>query len=731
MECMNIKRWVQNTFGMKEFVNSAVMNKLDIFGSWQGEVDPAELVKKVKGWSYSCINKNATCASQVPLRLYKIQHVGVVDDQKHKTTPIIGSKRKRFLLSKMSEKISQGDSLTEVTEHPILDLIRNVNPFQNGFELKYLTFSSLEVTGNAYWYLSRGALGINEIWPLFAHRMTVVQDEMIGVKEYKYGSGIKKRTFTPDEIVHFKYPSLTDALLGTGPTQQGCQPIDLMDYYNRYEIACLKNGGMPSVVMTMGENAFIAPEERKRIESKWKTSYSGPDKQGKLLVGSPGIDIKEIGFSPKEMSYSKGREAALEEICGVYGIPMSFVKVQEVSRANAWASLYLYAQQTINPKLILVEQKLNEHFTSIWDKDLVLLFDDATPVDRDFRLLEKRTNIETKYSSINEERERDGLDPVAWGVEPKEEASPFGMSSPGADEEDADPKEDEKKAVTKLKDPTPSLRNDLPKRDFMPVVMLTQVNIFFKQLVSDVTKELNKIDMKSYHGKAIPSDVVSAVFNSKKFTERLEKTIMPFIKGIMQHSAIEAMEKLNPKAFYNASSPAVGRALKRRNGEIKTIIGTTESEMRKHIAAGIDAGKSTSEIVKTIRDEFDTRYFASRVVRSETIWAHNEGTQQGWVESKVVTAKVWDTASDERLCPYCEEMNGKQVDLTESFIKQGESLDVEGGQSMDFGYGDVDHPPLHPNCRCNLLPVIVGEEEIPIQATPTSAANELKDSMER
>jgi len=732
---MSIKSFVGRMLLGKEFIQSSVMNKLDIFGSWKGETDQQELVKKIKGWSYTCVNRNSNVAAQVPIKLYLIKKESEQPTkQNYKSKPIAEAKQMHFLKSKLLEKISEGYTLQEVTEHPILDLLRNVNPQQNAFELKYQTVASLEITGNAFWYLHSGTLGVvYEIYPLFAQHMKIIPDEELGIKEYEYGVGTNKKKFRPDQIVHFRYPSMTDPFLGTGPTQAACQPIDLMDYYNRYEIACLKNGGMPSVVMTMGENAFMTPEEKRRVEAKWRANYSGPDKQGKLMIGSPGVDIKEVGFSPKEMSYTKGRETSLEEICGAYGVPMSFVKVQEVSRANAWASFYIYAQYTINPKLILIEQKLNEVFTPHWDKNLVLLFDDATPVDRDYRLLEKRTNLETKYSSINEERENDGLEPVEWGKEPEKPAAPFSMgsfggSSDGPAKPDKPDDEDQGKSLKKAA-PEEGPKTELPKPDFMPVVMLTQLTLFFKSMISEVTRNLKKTELKSYHGKALPNDLMAAAFDNKKLQEKLAADLMPFMKAILTHATIESMEKLNPNAFYNASSPSVMQALERRSGQIKSIIETSESQIRRLVTAGIEDGLSTSQIVKSIKDGFDSRAAAQRVVRTETIWAHNEGVQQGWIQSKVVTAKQWDTAPDERRCPYCASMHGKRISLTESYFKQGETLSVGPDEQLTFDYENVDHPPLHPGCRCQIIPILVTEEQSEIAVSPGAAARNINNAL--
>jgi len=54
------------------------------------------------------------------------------------------------------------------------------------------------------------------------------------------------------------------------------------------------------------------------------------------------------------------------------------------------------------------------------------------------------------------------------------------------------------------------------------------------------------------------------------------------------------------------------------------------------------------------------------------------------------TTWVWNAVLDERLCPICSPLNGKIVPKPTSFV------------STVFG---VNQPPVHPNCRCAILPL--------------------------
>ena len=124
---------------------------------------------------------------------------------------------------------------------------------------------------------------------------------------------------------------------------------------------------------------------------------------------------------------------------------------------------------------------------------------------------------------------------------------------------------------------------------------------------------------------------------------------------------------------------------------------------------GIEGGESVTKIRKRLTGYFegdDIRQRTELIARTETNWAYNEGAVDGYKQSGVVKAKEWLTAQDDRLCEFCEPMNGKIVDVDKSWFKTGEEFEGNEGGVLSFSYEDVGHPPLHPRCRCTIIPVL-------------------------
>lgn len=106
-----------------------------------------------------------------------------------------------------------------------------------------------------------------------------------------------------------------------------------------------------------------------------------------------------------------------------------------------------------------------------------------------------------------------------------------------------------------------------------------------------------------------------------------------------------------------------------------------------------EEGWSNDQLADAIGDAtaFDESR-AEMVARTETAFADVAGNLEGYKASGVVQGKEWLMAQDE-VCEECQLLHGVVVPLDEPFPGEG-----------------ADGPPLHPNCRCDVLPVLIDPE---------------------
>jgi HK97 family phage portal protein len=171
--------------------------------------------------------------------------------------------------------------------------------------------------------------------------------------------------------------------------------------------------------------------------------------------------------------------------------------------------------------------------------------------------------------------------------------------------------------------------------------------------------------------------------------------------GLAEVGVDTAFDVFNPRVASFAESYAQQFASEATRASLLRV--------RTVIARGLEQGESPF----TIADEIAKDYAfsperATVVARTESARAFVEGERLGWQESNVVQGKQWLLAAG--ACPFCDATaqrgTAKVYNLDEPFWKMGDTITTAGG-SFSVRYGDVQGAPLHPNCRCDIIPVLI------------------------
>ena len=132
----------------------------------------------------------------------------------------------------------------------------------------------------------------------------------------------------------------------------------------------------------------------------------------------------------------------------------------------------------------------------------------------------------------------------------------------------------------------------------------------------------------------------------------------------------------------------------------------TEERLKAILKESAEKGWSVEETADAIEKFFKgSRARAEMIAQTEMARAAVNGAIASYEQSGVVVGKEWVTAGDEQVCPYCSAMDARYETLQGNYYNRGQSLEADGG-TLTFGYSSVPGPPLHPRCRCDILPVI-------------------------
>jgi len=702
---------------------SAKMGWIDssFWGLGEGKMQPTDFDRQVRAYRdtvFSCVNINASTMAGVPLRLY------VAKGSKSKTfklteTKQVSKRQKDYLFSEASLQsyLRKAVDVEEVVDHPFFDLMRNVNGFNNQFDLKELTTIFLELTGNGYWYCPSSGLGTPaEIWVLYSQWMKIIPDPKKFIKGYILERGMKKIKFDESEIVHFKYPSPFSEFYGMGPLMGAANAYDLEKDMTDYEKAMFENMGRPDIAIIAKKGLQKGMQER--LGKMWKGAYGGPKKAGKVAIIQADLEIKDFGFPPREMSYLQGRKRTLQQIANAFGIPLSLLTTESVNRSNAEQGNYQHAKNTILPRCRRFEEKLNEKLLSRYDEKLFCAFDNPVPEDVEIKLKERESNLKTGYSSINQERQEDGQDKVDWGGVPILPTTHAPISLGGASKEKQEfedlVKDVAREIAEKIGD-SPTNDEKLRERKWQTFIKRQSP---YESKFRDKLKELfgkqeaEVLANMKHSPKAVKKPLPPKLpdweelwlFNQAIWVERFGKEGKPFIGGVMESVGTSTLADLVVGIDFDIESPAAvqfqKKFIKKYSEEVNKA---TVDSLKKTLQEGIREGESIPHLRKRVSKVFDfaERQRSTMIARTETIRASNFGAEEAFIQSGVVEGKEWLAATDERTCPECMEMDGKKAGLSKSFDTG--KLDID----LDYTEGEMPYPPLHVSCRCTITAILV------------------------
>jgi hypothetical protein len=154
------------------------------------------------------------------------------------------------------------------------------------------------------------------------------------------------------------------------------------------------------------------------------------------------------------------------------------------------------------------------------------------------------------------------------------------------------------------------------------------------------------------------------------------------------------------------------RASKRQaNTFIRKVESTYKKSTERLDAEGTTlTAEALSKAVMLDMKKFNETY-AKMVAVTGMVWASREGSVKAYLKAGVVKWK-WVTRGDDKVCPFCSELEGTVVSTGAFFVQANtrfpaQKLNAAGGEVtvyLQTPEWNIQHPPLHNFCRCVILP---------------------------
>lgn len=318
----------------------------------------------------------------------------------------------------------------ELTQHPLLDLLKNPNPLQSGPQFIETLVNYYQIAGNAYIEaIGETASGAPmELYALRPDRMKVVPGETGMPQGYEYSVAGRTTRWSADPftgespIMHWKAFHPLDDWYGMGALEAAMASIDQHNAAGAWNQALLLQAARPSGALIYSPKdgpAHLSDEQFRRLKDELEDQYQGARAAGKPLVLEGGLEWKEMSLSPKDMDWIAGRDRSARDVALAFGVPEQLIGIAESQTyANmAEARLALY-EDTVVPLMQQFVAELNRWLVPLFSDDLRLGVD----MDEIHPLTARRDQMWEKigkadYLTLNEKREALGYGPVTGGDE--------------------------------------------------------------------------------------------------------------------------------------------------------------------------------------------------------------------------------------------------------------------------------------------------------------------------
>jgi len=638
-------------------------------------------LQEYKGWVYACVKARSEGFKHIKLHLY---------DRNQK----------------------------EILKNPMLDLLNWVNPSMTRTQLFEATQAFLDLEGNAFWFLARtgkdGKGDIKEIYIMRPDRVQIIpsESEPLKVAGYVYilPDG-KKVPFNPSEVLHFKnfnpmaehpYPHR-----GMGIVEAASWAVDTENAAQEWNYSFFQNSARPDGVLYQDGVSTMSDDDFFRLKAQWEQAHQGQTNAHKIAILSGGMKWQEIGRTQKEMDFVLQRQWDRDQIMAMFQVPKTALGiVEDVNRANAEATNFVFADRTIKPLMLSFVDHLNEYLIPEYG-DYTLGCESPVPEDQvaDLNMYDKAVD---RWMTRNEIRQKLGLDPIDGGDWLMAPLAVQGLGEASTVKELPQPNRNIKllssasgenlKAKMSLNSIVEgkfkefvNKKKQLNQQAIDNYVKLwignfqsnenplkKQVKAFFTAQEKEVLQNLKKAK------KDTAEDIL---FDEEKSIDAAISLITPNITRYIQDSGGQAMQLAGSGLTFDITAPGVDEFIKKRSEFFADSINeTTREELFNTLREGLDAGETVGELSERVAAVYgQARDFRTdRIARTEVAASANFGAVEAYQQAGVKKHKwiVVDPQDED-----CLTVSDEVVNIGTNFSN------------------NLEAPPVHPNCQCTTIPI--------------------------
>ena len=554
----------------------------------------------------------------------------------------------------------------------------------------------------------------------------------------QYLKGLPAVDYTNRDMIYMPRNPRTNRLYGMGPVEQVMFTVNIAMRRALHQLQFYTEGNIPEALIGVPET--WNPDQIRQFQDYWDSINEGNTAQRRHALFVPGAF--KMQETKAGVLADKFDEWLARIVCYAFSLsPQPFVAMMNRSTAEtAHDSAIEEGLQPIMQWVKAVHDTIIQERFGYTDLQFSWEQDEVIKPEVKAGIIDKQLRNGT--ITINEARALDAREPVEGGDEPiiitaqggvllkdilnpPEPPPPIVMAhpglpgaptppeGPGGKEKEKEPPPTDKEALGKIKKALPPIDRGRPSIVRLQIKMEKAVRAFLAKQGKAVARQLTDATGKAEEDPEAKArrtlsnldldgwDVLAGDIDSL-LEEILKDGAFSALAQVGIEDAVDSLVTLvNKQAVEYAearSAELVG--MRWVDGELVenpdaewAITESTREMLRTDVTMAMSTGMSNDDLADMIENNYAFSEARSMMIaRTETAFADVAGNMVGYRESGVVKSKKWIVGG--ACCELCQELEGVIVDLDDSFPS-----------------GGGDGPPLHPNCRCDVSPVVDDKEQ--------------------
>lgn len=590
-----------------------------------------------------------------------------------------------------------GRGKEKAREHQLYELLHDApNPYMTAFDFKEAMQGHAINWGNAFAEIEWEGDTCKALWPLRPDHMKLQWKDGKLLYIYTVPSG-DQVPVSPANIFHIKGFS-ADGLIGYDPITLFRETLGLAKATEEFGARFFANGSEPGGILT--HPGTLSDPARKNMSESWDQVHQGLNQSHRIAILEEGVTWQKVGIDPENAQFLETRKFQTSEIARWLHIPPHMLgDLEKATFSNIEHQGIQFVVYTMTSWFVKWEQMIKAKLLSRADRQKYFaefMVQGLLRGDSESRAKYYKERFFMGSMSPNDIREKENENPITGGDEYYVPLNMMPVGQPPIREDDSASTRARTLAMVEGKARAGLQRSgiaDAHRRLFNVVgrrLVGVEAMAIRASLASFFPEETTRKSLGEW------TNWLDEYYKSYRIEiqEQMAPAILVLAEAIQEVAAGEVNVDIGvtPELENFLHDYAEGFATR--------YINASKGQLKELVAEAMEPAQAIESVGTRLKEWEETR--PGKIGLNETVQLSNAVAKQIFIGAGI-TRLQW-VAMGSKVCPICQEMNGRIVGIEENFLNADAVLSAEGRSSFSINR-PTSHPPLHGGCVCQIVAI--------------------------